>query len=107
MYYIGCVVYTSGGGQSLNEHFSQYINSKYHMVHLFPCLEMSALYCIIILCLAMIFSVTFLLPDRLLIPFKPNTILITMIIVRYFTVITNISIYFLFYCTHNDNQYII
>ena len=57
------------------------------MVHLFPCLEMSALYCIIILCLAMIFSVTFLLPDRLLIPFKPNTILITMIIVRYFTVI--------------------
>ena len=66
------------------------------MVHLFPCLEMSALYCIIILCLAMIFSVTFLLPDRLLIPFKPNTILITMIIVRYFTVITNISIYFYF-----------
>ena len=57
------------------------------MVHLFPCLEMSALYCIIILCLAMIFSVAFLLPDRLLIPFKPNTILITMIIVRYFTVI--------------------
>ena len=57
------------------------------MVHLFSCLEMSALYCIIILCLAMIFSVTFLLPDRLLIPFKPNTILITMIIVRYFAVI--------------------
>ena len=57
------------------------------MVHLFPCLEMSALYCIIILCLAMIFSVTFLLPDRLLITFKYITILITMIIVRYFTVI--------------------